>query len=78
VGNEGFKSFSAAWEVGVYDLVKDELRRHAFSDRESTLAELEAIARATAPLGPDGDRRRKWPTSSRSWFPTARGGGALI
>jgi len=33
VGNEGFKSFSEAWEVGVYDLVKDELRRHGFSDR---------------------------------------------
>jgi hypothetical protein len=33
VGNEGFKSFSEAWEVGVYRLVKDELRRHGFSDR---------------------------------------------
>jgi hypothetical protein len=33
VGNEGFKRFSAAWEVGVYDLVKDELRRRGFSDR---------------------------------------------
>jgi hypothetical protein len=33
VGNEGFKRFSAAWEVGVYNLVKDELRRRGFSDR---------------------------------------------
>jgi len=33
VGNEGFKSFSQAWEVGVYQLVKDELRRHGFSNR---------------------------------------------
>jgi hypothetical protein len=33
VGNEGFKSFSEAWEIGVYGLVKDELRRHGFSDR---------------------------------------------
>jgi len=33
VGNEGFKRFSAAWEVGVYDLVKDELRRRGVGDR---------------------------------------------
>lgn len=33
VGNEGFKGFSVEWEVGVYDIVKDELRRRAFSDR---------------------------------------------
>jgi hypothetical protein len=33
VGNEGFKRFSAAWELGVYDLVKDELRRRGFPDR---------------------------------------------
>lgn len=33
VGNEGFKSFSEAWEVGVYDLVKDELRQRGFPDR---------------------------------------------
>ena len=33
VGNEGFKRFSEAWEVGVYDMVKDELRRHGFPDR---------------------------------------------
>jgi len=33
VGNEGFKSFSQAWEVGVYQLVKDELRGHGFSNR---------------------------------------------
>lgn len=33
VGNEGFKRFSEAWEVGVYDIVKDELRAHGFSDR---------------------------------------------
>jgi hypothetical protein len=33
VGNEGFKRFSVAWEVGVYDLVKDELRLRGFSDR---------------------------------------------
>jgi hypothetical protein len=33
VGNEGFKRFSAAWELGVYNLVKDELRRRGFSDR---------------------------------------------
>ncbi len=33
VGNEGFKSFSEAWEVGVYDIVKDELRARGFSDR---------------------------------------------
>jgi hypothetical protein len=33
VGNEGFKSFSTAWEVGVHDLVKDELRRRGLPDR---------------------------------------------
>jgi hypothetical protein len=33
VGNEGFKRFSVAWEVGVYDLVKDELRRHGIANR---------------------------------------------
>jgi len=33
VGNEGFKSFSAAWELGVYEMVKDELRRRGFSNR---------------------------------------------
>ncbi len=33
VGNEGFKRFSEAWEVGVYRIVKDELRVHGFSDR---------------------------------------------
>jgi hypothetical protein len=33
VGNEGFKSFSVAWEVGVYDIVKGELRQHGFGDR---------------------------------------------
>jgi len=33
VGNEGFKSFSAAWEVGVYDIVKDELRQRGFGNR---------------------------------------------
>ncbi len=33
VGNEGFKSFSEAWELGVYGIVKDELRQHGFSDR---------------------------------------------
>jgi hypothetical protein len=33
VGNEGFKSFSAAWEVGVYDIVKDELRQRGLGDR---------------------------------------------
>jgi len=33
VGNEGFKRFSVAWEVGVYDIVKDELRARGFSDR---------------------------------------------
>jgi hypothetical protein len=33
VGNEGFKRFSVAWEVGVYDIVKDELRRRGFPDR---------------------------------------------
>lgn len=33
VGNEGFKSFSAAWEVGVYEIVKDELGRRGFGDR---------------------------------------------
>jgi hypothetical protein len=33
VGNEGFKRFSEAWEVGVYDIVKDELSRRGFSDR---------------------------------------------
>ena len=33
VGNEGFKRFSAAWEVGVYDIVKDELRVQGLSDR---------------------------------------------
>ena len=33
VGNEGFKRFSAAWEVGVYDIVKDELSVQGLSDR---------------------------------------------
>jgi hypothetical protein len=33
VGNEGFKRFSAAWEVGVYDIVKDELGRRGLPDR---------------------------------------------
>ena len=33
VGNEGFKSFSPEWELGVYNIVKDELRQHGFSDR---------------------------------------------
>lgn len=33
VGNEGFKRFSAAWEIGVYDIVKDELRRRGVADR---------------------------------------------
>lgn len=33
VGNEGFKRFSLAWERGVYDIVKDELRRRGFPDR---------------------------------------------
>jgi hypothetical protein len=33
VGNEGFKSFSVAWEVGVYDIVKDELGRLGFGNR---------------------------------------------
>jgi len=33
VGNEGFKGFSVAWEVGVYDIVKDELARRGFPDR---------------------------------------------
>jgi hypothetical protein len=33
VGNEGFKRYSAAWEVGVYDIVKDELRAQGLSDR---------------------------------------------
>ena len=33
VGNEGFKSWSAAWELGVYSIVKDELGRHGYADR---------------------------------------------
>lgn len=33
VGNEGFKSYSAAWELGVHALVKDELARHGYGDR---------------------------------------------
>jgi hypothetical protein len=33
VGNEGFKRFSLAWELGVYQIVKDELRRRGFGDR---------------------------------------------
>ncbi len=33
VGNEGFKSFSAAWELGVHALVKDELARRGYGDR---------------------------------------------
>jgi hypothetical protein len=33
VGNEGFKRFSVAWEVGVYQMVKDELGRRGFPDR---------------------------------------------
>jgi hypothetical protein len=33
VGNEGFKAWSAAWELGVYAIVKDELARRGFGDR---------------------------------------------
>jgi hypothetical protein len=33
VGNEGFKRFSTAWELGVYNIVKDELRQRGFPDR---------------------------------------------
>ena len=33
IGNEGFKSFSAAWELGVHAIVKDELRQRGFGDR---------------------------------------------
>jgi len=33
IGNEGFKSFSAAWELGVYSMVKDELGRRGYADR---------------------------------------------
>ena len=33
VGNEGFKSFSAPWELGVRNIVKDELSRRGFPDR---------------------------------------------
>lgn len=33
VGNEGFKSFSASWELGVRNIVKDELSRRGFPDR---------------------------------------------
>jgi hypothetical protein len=33
VGNEGFKRFSLAWEFGVRDIVKDELRVRGFGDR---------------------------------------------
>jgi hypothetical protein len=32
VGNEGFKSYSAAWEIGVYNIVKDELRQRGYGD----------------------------------------------
>jgi hypothetical protein len=33
IGNEGFKAWSAAWELGVFGLVKDELARRGYSDR---------------------------------------------
>jgi hypothetical protein len=33
VGNEGFKRFSQAWELGVYGIVKDELTRRGLPDR---------------------------------------------
>ena len=33
VGNEGFKRFSVAWELGVYEIVKVELRVRGLSDR---------------------------------------------
>ena len=33
VGNEGFKSYSAAWELGVNAMVKDELARRGYGDR---------------------------------------------
>ena len=33
IGNEGFKSWSAAWELGVYSMVKDELGRRGYADR---------------------------------------------
>jgi hypothetical protein len=33
IGNEGFKAWSAAWELGVYAIVKDELAGRGFGDR---------------------------------------------
>ncbi len=33
IGNEGFKGWSAAWELGVYSIVKDELGRRGYGDR---------------------------------------------
>lgn len=33
VGNEGFKAWSAAWELGVYGIVKDELGGRGYGDR---------------------------------------------
>jgi hypothetical protein len=33
IGNEGFKSYSAAWELGVHAIVKDELARRGHADR---------------------------------------------
>jgi hypothetical protein len=33
IGNEGFKAWSAAWELGVYAIAKDELGQRGFGDR---------------------------------------------
>jgi len=62
VGNEGFKSFSSAWELGVRDVVKDELRRRGFHDRlvgtnthdASLEAELDYVARHAQEAQPAG------------------------
>jgi len=64
VGNEGFKSFSAAWELGVRDIVKDELRRRGFPDRlvgtnsqdPGLEAQLDYVARHATEAQPAGPK----------------------
>jgi hypothetical protein len=64
VGNEGFKSFSAAWEVGVYELVRDELRRRGLGARlvatntqdPALEARLDYVNRHSSTAQPPGDK----------------------
>jgi hypothetical protein len=60
VGNEGFKRFSAVWEVGVYNLVKDELRQRGFSDRlVATNTQDPALESRLDARRAEGHRRRR-------------------